>query len=72
MGDDPVISPKARVRFGLRLNWPIANAGTCVTYLTEDQFVRAQDALVVFKSRLGELNNATLREAAARLFIERS
>lgn len=69
----PVAEPvKIRVRFGFRLSWPISNAGTVVTYLTEDQFKRATDAVTVLKSRIGELGNTTLREAAARLFIERS
>jgi len=63
---------KVRVRFGFRMGWPIANAGTVVTYLTEDQLKRATDAVTVLKSRIGELGNATLREAVARLFIERS
>lgn len=63
---------KVRARFGFRLGWPISNVGTVVTYLTEDQLKRATDAVTVLKSRIGELGNATLREAVARLFIERS
>lgn len=63
---------KVRVRFGLRLSWPFANGGTVVTYLTEGQFKQVQDALIIFKSRIGEQNNSTLRELVARLFIERS
>lgn len=63
---------KVRVRFGLRLSWPFSNGGTVVTYLTEGQFKQVQDALIIFKSRIGEQNNSTLRELVARLFIERS
>ena len=60
---------KVRLRFGIRLPWPVANAGTFVRHMTQDQADKVSSA---FGLLILALNAAGASDIAAKLFCEAS
>lgn len=60
---------KVRVRFGIRLSWPISNVGIVVSYVTQDSYDKILGSVEVLKQLL---TAAGMGEAASRLVFERS
>lgn len=60
---------KIRVRFGIRLSWPITNAATFVIYLAPETWDKVFDGMVTVR---GLLNVAGYQSIADRIICERS
>ena len=60
---------QVRFRIGIRLGWPIQNAGIMVRYTSEEGFVRIADALGALTIALSSLG---LADVAARFVLERT
>lgn len=62
-------APKVRVRLGIRLTWPIANAATFVFYVPETTYQTGATAVANLHVWLLAVNQT---EIAKRLIFERS
>ena len=60
---------KIRVRFGIRLGWPFANAGVFVVYMSRDYWSKLFDAVATVRGLLSASGNV---EIADRIVCERS
>ena len=60
---------RVRVRFGIRLGWPIRNAATFVFYASREQFARLEELTGWLKTALAGIGQD---ELAGRLFCEES
>lgn len=60
---------KIRVRFGVRLGWPITNAATFVFYTTDHAYAKIESAVENLRTCLTLAGKADL---AQRLVCERS
>lgn len=56
-----------RVRFGVKLSWPITNAATFVMYISQSQFDKGSELMLGLKVWLSSVGR---KDIAERLFIE--
>ena len=68
MSATQLTAPKVRLRFGIRLGWPITNAATFVFYVPADSFAEGSELFGKFRAYVMRF----APEIAKRLIFERS